>query len=159
MRPNRPITPSHHHHSSHTALSSNHSPAPSSAKKYYSREEVSQILKVTFDSKLAQFKHDLDNNQKLIKKLNEQLAHNDKMLQHAHRLLGDHLQTLPRSQHEETAQIVHRVLNEKMIGLWSQAKVQLESIRAENERRAKMVSERIEAAMMQEIHLIRNKCE
>ena len=49
MRANRPISP---HYSSHTNL--NQMPqSQTSVKKYYSREEVSQILRATMESKLT----------------------------------------------------------------------------------------------------------
>lgn len=89
MRQTRAITPSYQHHSSHTAFSQpqQHSPP---TKKYYNKDEVTQILKFTVQSKLSHLYKDIEEKQTLIKKLNEQLAYNDKALQNANRLLAEH---------------------------------------------------------------------
>lgn len=61
MRQTRAITPNYHHQSSHNAPSQ---PQPQQGsppiKKYYSRDEVSQILKFTLQSRLSQLYKDIE---------------------------------------------------------------------------------------------------
>ena len=81
MRPNRIPTPTHYgSHSNLTPFRDTNPQQPPPPKKYYTRDEVSQILRQTLESKLSKIYRELEEKQKLIKSLNEQLSQNDQKM-------------------------------------------------------------------------------
>jgi hypothetical protein len=56
-------------------------------RKYYSREEVSQILKAMVEAKLSKIYEELEEKQQMIRSLNEKLNRNDTLLQNSSKIM------------------------------------------------------------------------
>lgn len=106
----------------------NRSPSPLQSypqqqqKKYYSREEVSQILRAMVESKLSGIYQEVEEKQQMIRTLNDKLNRNDTQLQNATKQIYDlSLQCSQASERqlEGTVDLINRMLNEKLQGYWN----------------------------------------